>query len=323
MTLATGHPYTPSSATAVEYADAPTVTISDELPTYTVHLRAENKSRATVSLWTGAARQLHAYLQASGMPTDVRAIRREHLEAWLASLHAAGAKPSTVNNRYRSVQPLFRWLTEEGLISDNPMRNMRPPAIPDDEHVAVPTAEDVTRLLQHTAKDKGYEGIRDLAMLHLLATSGLRRAELAGMTTDSLNTDAGTVTVVGKGRKVRVTKVHDRALQAMLRYERARRMHPARASESYWLGKRGPVTGWGVYQMVDRRAAAAGVPHLTVHQLRHFWAHNMKAAGIADGDLRFLAGWSRGSRMVDRYAASTAAERALAAAERINAGGRS
>jgi site-specific recombinase XerD len=318
MTTATGHPYTPIPAA---FVDAVGTTIMDELAAYTVHLRAENKSPATVSLWTGAARQLAAYLADHGMPTDPRAVRREHLESWLADLLAAGAKPSTVNNRYRSVQPLFRWLAEEGLISENPMRNMRPPAIPDDEHVQVPDAGDVARLLAHTVKDKSFEGIRDVAMLTLLATSGLRRAEVAGMTTDSVNPDAGTVQVLGKGRKVRVTKVHDKALAAMLRYERTRRAHPAARGDAYWLGKRGPVTGWGIYQIVERRAAAAGVPHLTVHQLRHYWAHNMKAAGIADGDLRFLAGWSRGSRMVDRYAASTAAERALVAAERINRGG--
>jgi site-specific recombinase XerD len=295
-------------------------TIADELLGYTVHLRAENKSRATVSLWTGAARQLHVYLTDHGMPTDVAAIRREHLEQWLADLLAAGAKPSTVNNRYRSVQPLFKWLAEEGLIAENPMRNMKPPAIPDDEHVQVPRPADVERLLAHVAKGRSFEGIRDYAILRLLAGSGLRRAELAGMTVGSLNYDAGTVQVFGKGRKVRVTKVTDRALAALLRYERERRKHPHRGDDAFWLRRRGPVTGWGVHQMMERRVAAAGLPHLHPHQLRHYWAHTMKAAGMADGDLRWLAGWSRGSRMVDRYAASTAAERALAAAERIMAG---
>jgi len=102
----------------------------------------------------------------------VRAIRLEHLESWLASLLAAGAKLSTVNNRYRSVQPPFRWLREEGLLSDNPMANLKPPKVAQDD-VAVPADADMRRLLEHTAKDKSFEGIRDLAMLRLLLGSGL------------------------------------------------------------------------------------------------------------------------------------------------------
>ncbi len=90
MTATTGHPY--GTVPAV-FRDAPEPigsTIADELALYEVHLQAENKSRATVSLWTGAARQLAAYLADHGMPTAVRAIRREHLESWLAALLAAG-----------------------------------------------------------------------------------------------------------------------------------------------------------------------------------------------------------------------------------------
>lgn len=55
MTLTAGHPYTPIPDA---FTAAGGTTIAAELPLYEVHLQAENKSRATVSLWTGAARQL-------------------------------------------------------------------------------------------------------------------------------------------------------------------------------------------------------------------------------------------------------------------------
>ena len=103
-------------------------TIADELTAYRVHLEAENKSPAAVNLWTGAARHLHAYLTDHGMPTTVRDIRREHLESWLTDLLASGAKPSTVNNRYRSVQPLWKWLGQEG----SPTGTPKPPCWPGD-----------------------------------------------------------------------------------------------------------------------------------------------------------------------------------------------
>jgi hypothetical protein len=57
MTTATGHPYAPIPAA---FAAASGSTIASEPPLYAVHLQAGNKSRATVSLWTEAAKQLHA-----------------------------------------------------------------------------------------------------------------------------------------------------------------------------------------------------------------------------------------------------------------------
>ncbi len=50
MTTTTGHPYTPIPEAFTAMGGS---TIADELPLYAVHLQADNKSRATVSLWTG------------------------------------------------------------------------------------------------------------------------------------------------------------------------------------------------------------------------------------------------------------------------------
>jgi len=106
------------------------------------------------------------------------------------------------------------------------------------------------------------------------------------------------VTVLRKGGRTESTYVPPKALTALGRYERARRLHRHATGPAYWLGKAGPITGWGVYQIVGKRAAAAGVPTVTVHQLRHHWAHTTKATGMSDEVIRVLGGWSRNSRML-------------------------
>lgn len=96
-------------------AATPAITAPDSvavnLPAFLRSLRAERKSERTIEAYREAVVQLEGFLQAAGMPTDVRNIRREHIEAFIIDLLARW-KPATANNRYPGCQALFRWFLE-------------------------------------------------------------------------------------------------------------------------------------------------------------------------------------------------------------------
>jgi site-specific recombinase XerD len=80
------------------------------------------------------------------MPTVVHSIRREHVESYIADM-VGTASPATVAKHYRSLQQLWRWLVDDGEITDSPMARMRPPAVPE-QPVPVLTEEDLSALLK-------------------------------------------------------------------------------------------------------------------------------------------------------------------------------
>jgi site-specific recombinase XerD len=93
-------------------------------------LLSENKAPRTIETYTDAVELLGDFLDRMGMPTNVSALRREHIEAFIAELLTRN-KPATASNRYRALQVFFRWLSDEGEVSESPMRNMRPPIVPE------------------------------------------------------------------------------------------------------------------------------------------------------------------------------------------------
>ena len=75
----------------------------------------------------------------------------------------------------------------------------------------------------------------------------------------------------------------------------------------------GPLSQAGLYLSVRRRGRQGGIENLHAHVFRHCAASALLVAGMQEGDLRVLMGWTRGSNMVARYTRSTAVERAMEA----------
>jgi site-specific recombinase XerD len=276
------------------------------------HLQAENKSPRTIQTYLSALDHLEA-------STEPLGATRNDLEAFLT--HRLGlVKASSVCVDFRSLQQLYKWLSDEGEIETNPMARMRKPHV-SEEPIAIYSDADIAKLLL-VSQGKDFSSRRDLAIIRLLIDTGMRRSELAGINLSDLDLKAQTVNVLGKGRRIRQVPFGTKTAVALDRYLRLRNSHKDSALPNLWLGKHGAVSSNGIYEIVQSRGKQAGLTgRVFIHKFRHLFAHSWQMAGGNEMDLMRICGWSSNA-MLGRYGKSAADVRAKESHRRLAIGDR-
>lgn len=290
-------------------------------------LRASGKSPKTVITYESAVDQFIDFL-GSDAP-HIRDIKRRHVENFMIYL-LENRSAGTANNRYRALQQWFRWLLEEEEIAVSPMALTKAPPAPE---VPVPIVGlDQLRDLLKACSGSGFEARRDTAIIRLFVDTGMRLSELTGLMMAAeidgvrapyVDLNQAVVWVLGKGSKWRACPIGVKTEQAIDRYLRVRARHRMASSPHLWVsstrGHSGALTPGGVAQMIERRCVDAGLPKIHPHQFRHTFAHEWKAAGGSNDDLKRLGGWES-DQMIYRYGKSAADDRAREAHRRLSFG---
>lgn len=256
-------------------------------------LRLQGRSPGTIRTYRQGARTLPASLT----PRSCR--------AWLAQFEKLS--PATRAARYTAASAFCRWLVEEGELASNPFERIPRPSVP--VTPLPPVTPAMLRKMLARLDGPGFHARRNRAILLVLATSGLRLAEIQSLTVAVL--DAESLSIVGKGNRPRTVPVAAETLSALRRYARARRHHPYASLEALWLSRQGAMSCDMIYKMVTRTAAACGFANVTPHSFRRGFATTWLERGGSESSLMALAGWTS-TQMVRRY---TEHERARLAAD--------
>lgn len=153
-----------------------------------------------------------------------------------------------------------------------------------DRQVEFLELEEVQRLLT-AAKGEKLENLRDVAILEVLFSTGLRVSELVSLNIENVNLKSGEFSVRGKGDKVRLVFLSVSAKIALNEYlNRRKDISPAFFVSLKKSGEASRLTARSMERIVKKCAIKAGiVKKITPHTLRHSFATDLLRNGA---DLR-------------------------------------
>ena len=280
-------------------ADAAPISAADAalVERYLEHVRVEKRlAERTLALYSLDLEKLAQFAAQSGVALTT--VGNHHVRRWVAQMHAGGRSGRGIALILSGWRGFYAWLGREGLISANPVQDVRAPRQPRPLPKALGVDEAVQLADHHDEADDPWLDARDAAMVELLYGGGLRVGELIGL--DVAPSDAALragrgwidllgaeVQVQGKGDKRRTVPVGRGALQALQQWLAVRDQVPAQpqAAQALFIGRRGTrLTAQSVWQRLKRRSLRAGLATpVHPHMLRHSFASHVLQSS---GDLR-------------------------------------
>jgi integrase/recombinase XerC len=243
------------------------------------HLAQERR----LSPHTGAAyqrdlAQLAAWCDQQGLEQWPQ-LDHGHVRSFAARSHAAGIGPRSIQRRLSAVRSFFHYLQREGLCPHNPAVDVQAPKV-GKRLPRTLDADQMAKVLEcppDPAAGNPQLAARDLAIMELLYSSGLRLAELIGLNLEQLDLADRTVRVTGKGNKVRIVPVGKQAVVALRAWLKQRTSLAGPGEKAVFLGQKGGRIGPRAIQLrLAQISRERGLPvRLHPHLFRHSFATHL------------------------------------------------
>lgn len=247
-------------------------------------LNGRNLSSHTATAYhTDLAQFLHWLTENDVTVIHPGQIARNHVLDYLSYLAGLGRSGVTRARKLASIREYCKFLVEDKSIPSSPVENIAMPKKERKQRVFL-RVDEYMRLLNAAAGNS-----RDYAILQLFLQTGLRVAELVGLTLQDIDLAEGTMLINGKGQKQRTIYLEKKATQALKSYLKDR---PRSSEQHMFLNYQGTgLSVRGVMDIVEKYRLSSGISkQFSCHSLRHTCATYKVVKGYTPRELQDLLG---------------------------------
>ena len=238
---------------------------------------------------------------------DMQAVTAEMANKYAMNLLNSGLKRTSINRKLSALHSFYKFLCRRsvGIMTYNPFdsdegcirfKNAQKNYIAKRALVA----DEVKTMFDLAKMDNSIIGVRDLLVLELLATTGMRRAEICEIKIGDIQLTQGVyaINIVGKGNKERIIVASNEVMGIINKYMNMRGITMKDKDEYLLVSHANRKSGSGkvstnmIYRIVKHYAELADIDPDTIspHTLRHTFATQCIGMGTPIQDVQQLMG---------------------------------
>ncbi len=206
----------------------------------------------------------------------------EICSSWIADLFQQNVSARSIQRHISSAKGFFEYAQKNTLINGSPFELINSPKSPN-YLPNVLSPEDVEQLLNF--KPKNIQETRDMAIVELIYSSGLRVSEAVNVDLNDFEESGNFLRVLGKGAKTRLVPVGRFAQSAIDKWIKERKKIST-IDEALFVNLRGGrISTRSIQERIKTLALMQGLPPVNPHMLRHSFATHLLESS---GDLRSI-----------------------------------
>jgi len=219
--------------------------------------------------------------------------RSDIVASYVESLKQKSYTASSVARKIAAIKSFFHFLLARGIIVSDPTMNLNSPKVKKHLPQTLPR-EDVETLLDAPRRKRTPKGLRDLALLHVLYSTGMRVTEVVTLQVSDVDLEASSVACKSKDNHVRVLPLNVETDQVLTEYLSNGRPHLVKNKDetALFLNHRGQqLTRQGLWLIIKAYAEQADLGNqVTPHTLRHSFAAHKLRSGSDLREIQHLLG---------------------------------
>ena len=256
------------------------------------YLRYEKRlSQHTILAYSNDLEQFYLYLKNVYSLDDIKEVNHSVIRSWIVSLMENKISARSTNRKISTLKSFYKYLLREKILDTNPMHKIQSPKNPKRLPVFVEESK-MNALIEDVSFSDDFEGKRNLLIIEMLYSTGMRRAELVNLKEADINFHNSTVKVLGKRNKERLIPLTSGIKTLIKEYIEQRNKSVAAKDNFLFLTKKGnKIYPTAVYRIVrDVLEKVTTLSKRSPHVLRHTFATHLLNNGANLNAIKELLG---------------------------------
>ncbi len=258
-------------------------------------LLERNCSELTVKAYGADIEAFVLFYEAEYGVVDLKKVNYPEIRQWIVSLVELGVSNRSINRKVASLKAFYLFLQKTDVIQVNPLVKHKPLKM--ELKAKLPFSEgEVSEVFDLFEKDlDDFCKLRDRIIIEILYVTGLRRAELIGLTLGSVDLFSNTLKVLGKRNKERIVPLLGVTVDLLSRYiDEYKVRYVAEISSPLFLTNKGvKIYENFVFRLINSYFGKVSVKNnKSPHILRHSFATHLLKNGADLNSVKELLGHS-------------------------------